>query len=118
MIEQVYEAFMEEYQIQQITGFCTQEIEGYSGFVFSSSNCTVTLPVEVNRAIHLVLSGVGNKRVDVSFIDKNGTEQTVTLTDLSRSYTQLEAFRAYRHFEKLGDEDEYQSFPCRFFCCF
>ena len=29
MIEQVYEAFMEEYQIQQITGFCTQEIEGY-----------------------------------------------------------------------------------------
>ena len=56
MIEQVYEAFMEEYQIQQITGFCTQEIEGYSGFVFSSSNCTVTLPVEVNRAIHLVIA--------------------------------------------------------------
>ena len=35
---------------------CTQEIEGYSGFVFASSNCTVTLPTEVNRAIHSVIA--------------------------------------------------------------
>ena len=55
MIEQVYEAFLEEYQIQSITGFCTQEVEGYSGFVFASSNGTVTLPVEVNRAIHKII---------------------------------------------------------------
>ncbi len=37
MIEPVYEAFLEEFQIQQMTGFCTQEIEGYKGFVFCSS---------------------------------------------------------------------------------
>ena len=37
MIGEVYDAFLEEYQIQQITGFCTQEIDGYSGFVFASS---------------------------------------------------------------------------------
>ena len=55
MIEQVYEAFLEEYQIQQITGFCTQDVEGYSGFVFVSSNGTVTLPAEVNRAIHRIV---------------------------------------------------------------
>ena len=55
MIEPVYEAFLEEYQIQSITGFCTQEVEGYSGFVFASSNGTVTLPVEVNRAIHKIV---------------------------------------------------------------
>ena len=55
MIEQVYEAFLEEYQIQQITGFCTQDVEGYSGFVFASSNGTVTLPAEVNRAIHRIV---------------------------------------------------------------
>lgn len=30
MIGEVYDAFLEEYQIQQITGFCTQEIDGYS----------------------------------------------------------------------------------------
>ena len=56
MIEQVYEAFLEEYQLQQITGFCTQEIEGYSGFVFASSNGSVTLPQEVNRAIHSLIA--------------------------------------------------------------
>ena len=56
MIEPVYEAFLEEYQIQQLTGFCTQEIEGYKGFVFCSSNGTVTLPTEVNRAIHNIVA--------------------------------------------------------------
>ena len=55
MIQQVYDAFLEEYQLQQLTGFCTQEVEGYSGFVFASSNGTVTLPIEVNRAIHSLI---------------------------------------------------------------
>ena len=54
MIDQVYEAFLEEYELQQITGFCTQEIDGFSGFVFTSSSGTVALPCEVNRAIHSV----------------------------------------------------------------
>ena len=52
MIGEVYDAFLEEYQIQQITGFCTQEIDGYSGFVFASSGGTITIPSEVNHAIH------------------------------------------------------------------
>lgn len=30
-------------------------MEGYSGFVFASSNGTVTLPAEVNRAIHRIV---------------------------------------------------------------
>ena len=54
MIQQVYDAFLEEYQIQQITGFCQQEIDGYSGFVFTSSSGNVTLPQEVNKAIHSI----------------------------------------------------------------
>ena len=54
MLQEVYDAFLEEYEIQQITGFCTQEIDGYSGFVFNSSVGTVTLPEEVNKAIHRV----------------------------------------------------------------
>ena len=56
MIQEVYDAFLEEYQIQQITGFCTQEIEGYKGFIFASSNGTVTIPSEVNRAIHTIVA--------------------------------------------------------------
>lgn len=54
MIQEVYDAFLEEYQIQLITGFCEQEIEGFRGFIFTSSNQTVTLPSEVNKAIHKI----------------------------------------------------------------
>ena len=47
--------------------------------------------------------------VEVSFLDENGIEQTAVLNDLGEPHTQLEAFRAYRHFEKLGAEDEFES---------
>lgn len=69
----------------------------------------MSVKANADRVAAMVLSGVGGETVDVSFIDKSGTEQTVTLADLGRPHTQLEAFRAYRHFEKLGDETEYQS---------
>lgn len=69
------------------------------------------MPVKANadRVAAMVLSGIGGETVDVSFIDKSGAEQTVTLTDLGEPHTQLEAFRAYRHFEKLGTEEADQS---------
>ena len=69
------------------------------------------MPVKENadRVAAMVLSGVGGETVDVSFVDKSGTEQTVTLSDLGEPHTQLEAFRAYRHFEALGTEEESQS---------
>ena len=69
------------------------------------------MPVKENadRVAAMVLSGVGGETVEVSFIDKSGAEQTVTLTDLGEPHTQLEAFRAYRHFEKLGTEEEFES---------
>ena len=69
------------------------------------------MPVKENadRVAAMVLSGVGGDTAEVSFIDKDGSEQTVTLTDLGESHTQLEAFRAYRHFETLGTEEEFQS---------
>ena len=51
MLQDVYDAFLEEYQFQKITGFCEEEINGYSGFVFSSAARTVTIPEDVNRAI-------------------------------------------------------------------
>ena len=69
------------------------------------------MPVKENadRVAAMVLSGVGGDTADVSFIDKDGSEQTVTLTDLGEPHTQLEAFRAYRHLETLGTEEEFQS---------
>ncbi len=69
------------------------------------------MPVKENadRVAAMVLSGIGGETVDVSFVDKSGAEQTVTLTDVGDPHTQLEAFRAYRHFETLGTEEEFQS---------
>lgn len=54
MLQDVYDAFLEEYQFQKITGFCEEEINGYSGFVFSSANRTAIIPEDVNRAIQRV----------------------------------------------------------------
>lgn len=53
---------IEEYQIQQLTGFCTQEIEGYKGSVFCSSSGTVTIPQEVNRAIHTIVADYNEEK--------------------------------------------------------
>ncbi len=54
MLKEVYDAFLDEYQFQRITGFCEEEVDGYSGFVFSSSVKTVMIPEDVNRAIQRV----------------------------------------------------------------
>ena len=51
MIDEVYDAFLEEYQIQQVLGFGTNEIDGYTNFVFSTSEGNVYTPESVNRAI-------------------------------------------------------------------
>lgn len=51
MIEEVFDAFLQEYEYQKILGFCKEEIDGYSGFVFSTAG-NVYLPASVNHAIH------------------------------------------------------------------
>lgn len=34
MLDEMFDAFLEEYQYQKVIGFSTDEIDGYSGFVF------------------------------------------------------------------------------------
>lgn len=72
-------------------------------------NLGMSVKENAERIAAIVLSGVGGDTLDVSFLDDNGTEQTVTLKDLGDPHTQLEAFRLFRHFEKLGAEDEFES---------
>ena len=55
MIEEVFDAFLEEYEFQKVTGFCEEEIDGYTGFVFTNSIRTVLLPEAVNNAIHRIV---------------------------------------------------------------
>ena len=80
MISEVYEAFLEEFQIQQITGFCTQEIDGYSGFVFASSKGTVTLPSEVNNAIHSIIADYNKEETGRATTEKR---EPLLLPDIS-----------------------------------
>jgi len=51
MIEDVYEAFMTEQCTQMETGFNSQIIDGYSGFVFTNRFGNVHVPMTINRAI-------------------------------------------------------------------
>lgn len=51
MIDEVYDAFLEEYQIQKVLGFGTNEIDGFRNFVFSTGEGNVYTPESVNRAI-------------------------------------------------------------------
>ncbi len=52
MIDEVYEAFLEEYKIQSCLGFNNNEINGFSGFIFSKGERNVYTPESINRALH------------------------------------------------------------------
>lgn len=51
IIDEVFNAFLDEYEIQKCIGFSSEEIDGYSNFVFVTATGTVYLPNAVNRAI-------------------------------------------------------------------
>ena len=46
--------FIMEYEIQNCLGFCKHDIDGYSGFVFSSSEGTVYAPESINQALYRI----------------------------------------------------------------
>lgn len=54
MIEQVYEALQEEYELQLEEGFNTTCIDGMSGFIFYNRNGMVHNPAAINRAIRRI----------------------------------------------------------------
>ena len=72
MIDEVYYAFLEEYQIQQVLGFGTNEIDGYTNFVFSTSEGNVYTPESVNRAIKRIYEDYN--KVETERAKKEGRE--------------------------------------------
>lgn len=54
MIDEVFDAFLQEYQIQKCLGFCTDVIDGYTGFIFSTSQGTLYQAAAVNQALHRI----------------------------------------------------------------
>ena len=61
MFDEVFEAFLVEYEIQKCIGFCEEEIDGYSGFVFSTASHTVYSASAVNNAIRRAINAYNNK---------------------------------------------------------
>ena len=51
MLDDVFNVFLDEYEIPKCIGFSSEEIDGYSNFVFVIATGTVYLPNAVNRAI-------------------------------------------------------------------
>ena len=66
MIQEVFDAFLTEYEIQKCLGFCEEEIDGYSGFVFSTVFHTVYSAGAVNNAIHRVTKAYNKKEAKVA----------------------------------------------------
>lgn len=82
MIDEVLDAFLGEYQIQKCLGFCTEEIDGYSGFVFSTSKGTLYQASAVNQALH---------RIQVSY----NTEETMKAKKEKRDPVLLPEFSCH-----------------------
>ena len=51
MLDEVFEAFLQEYEFQKCIGFTSEEIDGYSNFVFATAMGTVYSAASVNHAI-------------------------------------------------------------------
>lgn len=61
IVNEVFEAFLAEYEIQKCLGFCEEVIDGYEGFVFSTGVHTVYSASAVNNAIHRAVKAYNKK---------------------------------------------------------
>lgn len=52
MIDEVFEAFLQEYELQKCLGYKSVEIDGYTNFVFLTCTGNVISAGSVNKAIH------------------------------------------------------------------
>ena len=55
MIDEVYEAFITEFELQSAIGFCEEEIDGYSGFIFTTTDQKLMSRSAVNNVIHRIV---------------------------------------------------------------
>ena len=75
MIDEVFNAFLDEYELQKCVGFSSEEIDGYSNFVFVTATGSIYLPSAVNRAIE--------RDCNFEVLDKENGEDAVILPKFS-----------------------------------
>lgn len=69
MIEEVYQAFLQEYEIQRFLGHASEEIDGYTNFVFLTESGSVIAPSSVNRAIREIIRQYNEKECEAARIE-------------------------------------------------
>ena len=70
MIQEVFDAFITEYEIQKCLGFCQEEIDGYSGFIFSTAHGTLYQATAVNNAIRRAIEAYNVQETDLAKKEK------------------------------------------------
>ena len=70
LVSEVIDAFLTEYEIQKSLGFCEEEIDGLSGFVFSNSEHNVYTEGAVNRVLHQITDDYNELEVRMSLIPR------------------------------------------------
>lgn len=80
MIDEVFNAFLTEYQIQKCIGFCEEEIDGYSGFIFTTSEGRVYNGACINNAFHRIRDNYNKEETTLA---KKEKRDSVLLPNLS-----------------------------------
>lgn len=80
ILEGVKDALLEELELQRCIGFCKDEIDGYSGFIFSTCENHVYTPESVNRAIKRIYTAYNEEE---TFIAKKEQRDSILLPHFS-----------------------------------
>lgn len=72
MIDEVYEAFLEEYEIQSCLVSKIQVVDGFTNFVFTTANGTIFLPQEINRAIKNICDAYNKEETQLAKEENRG----------------------------------------------
>lgn len=80
ILEGVKDALLEELELQRCIGFCKDEIDGYSGFIFSTCENHVYTPESVNRAIKRIYTAYNEEE---TFIAKKEQRDPILLPHFS-----------------------------------
>ena len=63
IFDEVFEDILLEYQYQKCLGFCTEVVDGYSGFLFSTAEHKTYLQTSVNNGIHRAIKAHNEQEI-------------------------------------------------------
>lgn len=63
---EVYEAFLQEYEMQKCMGYVSEEIDGFTNFVFLTAGGSVLSAGSVNRAIANISEAYNSMEINAS----------------------------------------------------